>query len=195
MQLLDLPTASAHLASMSHKWPLGDPKLVQQSLAFRLLMFALLLSSTPTCSHLPANMAGVTEIHPGNYFCYDTMMVNISACQQEQIALKVAARVTGCYPSRREFCIDAGWTALGAQGQPEDYWILGHPEWKVRSISQECAVVCVADDEAADISQFPIGTMVFVLPFHACAVCACHTKLFVTSDGQVCDTWDIAAHR
>lgn len=34
------------------------------------------VGSTPTCSHPPASLEGVNEMHPGNYLVYDSMQVS-----------------------------------------------------------------------------------------------------------------------
>ena len=89
------------------------------------------VGSTPTCSYPPVDgLAGITEMHPGNYFLYgqwlcqdivqllsplvlDTMQASISACSQEQVAVRVTATVIAAYPERNELVIGKPWRDYG----------------------------------------------------------------------------------
>jgi D-serine deaminase-like pyridoxal phosphate-dependent protein len=101
------------------------------------------IGSTPTCSVPPSDgLSGVTEMHPGNYLMYDKMQAEIGACQRNDIAIRVLARVIGHYPKLNMMLLDMGWTAISAQGASDGYgFIADHPELKIKVLKQEAAEV------------------------------------------------------
>lgn len=103
------------------------------------------MGSTPTCSHPPLSLAGVTEMHPGNYAYYDVMQKDIGACCQEDIAVRVATRVVGHQPRRNTLLVDLGWTGVSQQGADNNYGaFLNAPELKLSKLKQEIGyVACV----------------------------------------------------
>eukprot|EP00049_Salpingoeca_infusionum_P002849 m.60531 g.60531 ORF g.60531 m.60531 type:complete len:379 (-) comp11821_c0_seq1:98-1234(-) len=152
------------------------------------------VGSTPTCSHPPPDgLDGITEIHPGNYFFYDAMQVRISSCKLSDIAVTIQTRVIGTYPDRNEFLIDAGFTALSAQGADTGYGMIKGFEdtLRIKSLSQESGVVCMVNaDEPMDFQRFSLGALVEIYPHHSCAACCMHAIYNVVDDeGNVTATW------
>lgn len=144
------------------------------------------VGSTPTCSNPPDHLNGLNEIHPGNYIYYDVMQADLKSCTMDDIGVSVATRVIGHYPSQGLLLIDMGWTGISAQGKERGYgFIKDHPELQIKKLSQESGVVGGADKTVPlDLSRFPIGTMLFVLPFHSCAATAMHEVVNVLDENN-----------
>eukprot|EP01062_Namystynia_karyoxenos_P051504 TRINITY_DN40501_c0_g1_i1.p2 TRINITY_DN40501_c0_g1~~TRINITY_DN40501_c0_g1_i1.p2 ORF type:complete len:425 (+),score=121.53 TRINITY_DN40501_c0_g1_i1:72-1277(+) len=149
------------------------------------------VGSTPTCSHPPpAGLPGVNEMHPGNYFAYDAMQVRIGACTAADCATRVLTRVIGAYPQRQMLLVDLGWTGCSAQGAEHGYGLVAsHPELRIRQLKQEAGEVVSADGSPLDFARYPVGTVLEVIPWHACAAAALHPKVRVVRGGSVAAEW------
>ncbi|XP_022525263.2 D-threo-3-hydroxyaspartate dehydratase isoform X2 [Astyanax mexicanus] len=150
------------------------------------------IGSTPSCSHPVPEMAMLSEVHPGNYVFYDVQQSLIGSCKLEDVAVRVLTRVIGHYPHRNQLLVDCGWTALSLDGGgrlPTGYAIIeGHPELKLTSMTQEHGRVEPISGEL-DFSQFPLGSVLTLIPHHACATAAMHPVYYVHSKGKIVDTW------
>ena len=146
------------------------------------------IGSTPTCSHPPEDgLDGVNEMHPGNYFVYDVVQADsIRSCRREDVATRVLTRVIGHYPASNMLLIDLGWTGCSAQGAATGYGAFeGHPELRIEALKQEAGeVTCAVEGQALDFSRYPIGTMLRLMPYHACAAGAMHPKVHVVDRRQ-----------
>ena len=155
------------------------------------------VGSTPTCSVPPADgLEGVSEMHPGNYVYYDMMQTAIGVCAQDAIAVRVATRVVGHYPTRGVLLVDCGWTGCSAQGAHAGYGaFLEHPGLKVRVLKQEAGEVVSADPENAplDFERYPVGSLLFLAPWHACAATHQHRTAIVVADdlNTITGRWEI----
>lgn len=154
------------------------------------------IGSTPTCSNPPSGgLEGVSEMHPGNYCYYDVMQEKLGSCSEEDIAVRVAMRVIGHYPERSMLLIDMGWTACSKQGEKAGYGrIEGHPELRLAELKQEAGIIMPADPEGTlDLSQYPLGMVLRLEPFHSCAHTKQHDRVHVLAEDRqtVADTWRI----
>ncbi len=154
------------------------------------------VGSTPTLT-IADDLTGVTEARPGVYMFMDLFQSGMGVCRPEDIALSVAATVIG---RRRDgVVIDAGSLALSLDrstasqsvdmgyGQVCD--VDGNPisDLIVQRVSQEHGVVVSRSEGRADL---PLGTVVRVLPNHACITAAAHRAYQVVEGCSVVDTWD-----
>jgi D-serine deaminase-like pyridoxal phosphate-dependent protein len=148
------------------------------------------VGSTPTASHPPSNLSGCNELHPGNYLCYDWMQHLIGSCASDDIAVRVAARVIGHNQKLNFMLIDLGWTGCTTQGAEHSFGhIMNHPGLKVKKLKQEAGEVVSTDGSAIDFSRYPIGSMLLLAPWHACAAISCHSKLHAVRGEQVLSQW------
>ncbi|KAF2361151.1 D-serine dehydratase-like domain [Trinorchestia longiramus] len=151
------------------------------------------VGSTPSCSHPSPLMAQLTELHPGNYIFYDVQQQQLGSCKEEDIAVAVATRITGHYPRRNQMLIDCGFTALTKQGWGKlatGYGVVrGHPHLKLCAMDQEHGFLQPLGPEKLDFSRYPVGTMLFILPYHSCATAAQFSQYLVVEDGVVVDEW------
>ncbi|TRY85993.1 hypothetical protein DNTS_032779, partial [Danionella cerebrum] len=150
------------------------------------------IGSTPSCSHPVPDMAQLSEVHPGNYIFYDVQQSIIGSCRVEDVAIRVLTRVIGHYPHRNQLLVDCGWAALSHDGGgrlPTGYAIIeGHPELRLLSMTQEHGRVEPVSGKL-DFKQFPLGSLLYLMPYHACATALMHPVYFVHSKGKILDTW------
>uniref|UniRef100_A0A7S3Y415 D-serine dehydratase-like domain-containing protein n=1 Tax=Heterosigma akashiwo TaxID=2829 RepID=A0A7S3Y415_HETAK len=115
------------------------------------------------------------------------MMADLGVCREEDIAVRVLGRVVGHVAATGRLRVDLGWTALSAQGAGRGYGrVLGRPELRLEALSQECGTVGPADPtRPLDLAAYPVGTLLQVLPHHACAATAAHAEArAVAPDGE-----------
>lgn len=96
--------------------------------------------STPACT-LSDDWTGVTEIHAGNYCCFDRWFyriwlidrnqVDIGSCESTDVnAGRLLCRVLSHYPERNTMLTDGGGIPLSKDKSGLDNWgtVYGHPE-------------------------------------------------------------------
>jgi threo-3-hydroxy-D-aspartate ammonia-lyase len=160
------------------------------------------VGSTPTAL-AASDLTGVTEVRAGVYVFFDLVMAGVGVCRHDDIALSVLTSVIGHQPDKGWLIVDAGWMAMSrdrgtqkqaidhgygmvcdAHGQPiEALWMSG--------ANQEHGIVSLRDGSApADLPErFPVGTLLRVLPNHACATGAQFDAYRVLEDGAVSAVW------
>jgi D-serine deaminase-like pyridoxal phosphate-dependent protein len=163
------------------------------------------VGSTPTAL-FAEQLAGVTEVRAGVYVFMDLMMAALGVCRLDEIAASVLTAVIGHQPDRGWTLIDAGWMALsrdrGLAGEFTDQGLglvcdaAGSPigedggEWIVSAANQEHGIVTHRSGDPARRLALPVGTLLRVLPNHACATAAQHAHYDVLgADGKVADRW------
>ncbi len=144
------------------------------------------VGSTPTALSA-ASLGGVTEVRAGVYVFFDLVMANVGVCAVDDIALSVLTSVIGHQPEKGWALVDAGWMAMsrdrGTQAQRRDYGygqvcdLDGRPiaGLTMHGANQEHGILAFAagPGSAGDIVQrLPVGTLLRVLPNHACATAA-----------------------
>ncbi len=152
------------------------------------------VGSTPTAV-FSQNWEGVTELRCGVYCVFDLFMHGLGVCALEDIALSLLVEVIGHQEEKGWIITDGGWMALsrdrGTASQPVDQGyglvcdINGKPfnELIVSATNQEHGIITRRDGNAADISAFPVGTRLRILPNHACATAAQHPCYQVVRGG------------
>jgi len=178
--------------------------VVSSSLALRARGHAcpvVSVGSTPTATFADS-FAGVTEVRTGVYVFQDLVMAGLGVCSLDDIAISVLASVIGHQEEKNWVLIDAGWMALsrdrGTQKQRVDqgYGVVcderGRPlgDLIVIDANQEHGIVARRDHGVIDFAAFPIGSLVRVLPNHACATAAQHGEYHVLHDGKPGETWE-----
>ena len=148
------------------------------------------VGSTPT-AHFARSLEGVTEVRAGVYVFFDLVMAGISVCRVEDIALSVLATVIGHQADKGWAITDAGWMAMsrdrGTAAQPLDqgYGLVCDADGRpldgviVSDANQEHGILSHRSGEAARMPKLPVGTMVRILPNHACATGAQHKAYHV----------------
>ena len=159
------------------------------------------VGSTPTATY-SENLAGVTEVRAGVYMFFDLVMAGLSVCKIDDIAVSVLATVIGHQQDKGWIITDAGWMAMsrdrGTANQKIDqgYGVVcaigGSPldDLLVVSTNQEHGIIGRRNGGAIDAAKYPVGTLLRILPNHACATAAQHDRYHVVNGGtQVTAVW------
>jgi D-serine deaminase-like pyridoxal phosphate-dependent protein len=143
------------------------------------------VGSTPTATY-SENMDGVTEVRAGVYMFFDLFQAGLGVCGVDDIALSVLTSVIGHQEERNWIIADAGWMALsrdrGTSKQRVDqgYGVVcdlaGRPidDLIVADTNQEHGIIAKRNGDRLDMDRFPVGTLLRILPNHACATAAQH---------------------
>lgn len=141
------------------------------------------VGSTPTARHA-RHLDGVTEVRAGVYMFGDLVQAGIGSCAVDDIAVSVLASVIGHRPDKGWIITDAGWMAMSrdrgtaAQAVDQGYGIVcdraGRPfeDLIVAQANQEHGVLALRKGSGAERPDLPVGTLVRILPNHACATAA-----------------------
>jgi D-serine deaminase-like pyridoxal phosphate-dependent protein len=153
------------------------------------------VGSTPTVL-FGESFEGIDEVRPGVFFFQDLVMVGVGVCTLQEIAISVLASVIGHQPDKGWLLTDAGWMALsrdrGTAAQPVDHGyglvcdLEGRPleeDLVVVDTSQEHGIVARRGGKKLDVSRFPVGTLLRILPNHACATASQHDHYLVVEGG------------
>jgi D-serine deaminase-like pyridoxal phosphate-dependent protein len=158
------------------------------------------VGSTPTVLFAD-HLAGVTEVRAGIYMVWDLAQLSRKVCREEDIAVSVLASVIGHTRHARTLILDAGALALskdiGASRLLPDagYGYLCDPhsmrrlgKLAVNTVHQEHGTVLVEDESWFD--RLPVGSLVRVLPNHACITAAGYDAFDVVRGSDVVARWE-----
>jgi D-serine deaminase-like pyridoxal phosphate-dependent protein len=161
------------------------------------------VGSTPTGT-FTRDLSGVTEVRVGVYMFQDLVMAGIGVCSVEDIAASVLVSVIGHQSERGWIITDGGWTALSrdrgtaSQSVDQGYGLVCDVGGRalaedliVTSTNQEHGIIARRDARPIDPQHFPVGTLLRVLPNHACATAAQHPCYHVVEGAalEVIDLW------
>lgn len=179
----DLDTPAA-LEAMAEQERAGCVRAADRLRAAGLPCAEVSVGSTPTAL-AARQLDGVTEVRAGVYVFFDLVMHNVGVCRIDDIALSVLTTVIGHQAENGWAIVDAGWMAMsrdrGTQKQKRDF-AFGQvctvdgtvlPAYLVSGANQEHGIVSRIGDVDPDIAaRFPVGTLLRILPDHACATAA-----------------------
>lgn len=159
------------------------------------------VGSTPT-AHAARNLAGVTEVRAGVYMFFDLVMAGIGVCSLEDIAISVLTTVIGHQRDRGWTMVDAGWMAMSrdrgtaAQAIDQGYGVVcdvdgnAYPDLVLSNCNQEHGIITLRPGSIHSLPDLPVGTLLRILPNHACATAAQHSHYNVLpSDGGELRVW------
>ena len=159
------------------------------------------VGSTPTALSA-THLEGVTEVRAGVYVFFDLVMQNIGVCESRDIALSVLTTVIGHQKDKGWAIVDAGWMAMsrdrGTQKQNCDFGygqvcdVHGQPlaGYLMESANQEHGILAKSGAPDTDIARtFPVGTLLRILPNHACATSAQFPEYQVLEGEGITATW------
>jgi D-serine deaminase-like pyridoxal phosphate-dependent protein len=162
---------------------------------------AVSVGSTPTALSAVA-LDGITEVRAGVYVFFDLVMHSVGVCGMDEIALSVLTTVIGHQKEKGWAITDAGWMAMsrdrGTAGRRTDY---GYgqvcdaqgspiPGYTVSGANQEHGIVSRAiSPDNAIAERFPVGTLLRILPNHACATGAQFPQYHAVSPEGSVEVW------
>jgi D-serine deaminase-like pyridoxal phosphate-dependent protein len=160
------------------------------------------VGSTPTAL-FAESLDGVTEVRAGVFAFFDLVMAGLGVCKTDDIAVSVLATVIGHQHEKGWTIIDAGWMAMsrdrgtanqavdqgyglvcGMDGKPlkDDYILVG--------ANQEHGIMARRAGGPDGATPLPVGTLVRIMPNHACSTAAQYPHYNVLgSGGLVTATW------
>ena len=143
------------------------------------------VGSTPT-ARFAEDLRGVSEVRAGVYVFFDLVMAGIGVCAIEDIAVSVLGTVIGHQREKGWIIVDAGWMAMSrdrgtlkqkidqgygvvcdAQGKP-------YPDLIMTDANQEHGILALRPGAKSALPDLAVGTLVRILPNHACATGAQH---------------------
>lgn len=145
--------------------------------------------STPTA--MLSARSPVTEERPGTYVYGDRQQAALAGEPFDDAALMVAATVVSA-GSGGGFVIDAGAKVLAKDVSPflsGHGSILGYPDAVIERVNDHHGVVTQAEGD----KRPSIGTVVWVMPNHACPVVNLVDEVLVASGGRLVDRWPVDA--
>lgn len=160
------------------------------------------IGSTPTAT-FAESMEEVSEVRPGTYMFQDLVMAGLGVCRLDDIALSVLTTVIGHQRQKNWLIVDAGWMALSrdrgtaSQATDQGYGLVceinGKPgnDLIIVDANQEHGIVAQRDGRPFDLTSYPVGTFLRILPNHACATAAQHDRYLVVDGGiEVVAEWE-----
>lgn len=157
------------------------------------------IGSTPTVL-FAGHLHGVTEVRAGIYLFCDLSQLSRGVCAEDDLAVSVLATVIGHQRRGPSLILDAGALALskdiGANRfMPDAGYGLVYDaatlkplgSLAVSTVHQEHGNVPVPDESW--FARLPIGSLVRILPNHACLTCAPYASYDVLRAGQLSEQW------
>lgn len=196
----DLDTPAA-LEAMGEQERAGCVRAAERIRAAGLPCAEVSVGSTPTALSA-RRLDGVTEVRAGVYVFFDLVMHNVGVCRIDDIALSVLTTVIGHQAENGWAIVDAGWMAMsrdrGTEKQKRDF-AFGQvcsadgtvlPGYLVSSANQEHGIVSREGDADPEIAaRFPVGTLLRILPNHACATGAQFPEYCVLTELPGLERW------
>ncbi len=150
------------------------------------------IGSTPSCSH-KADYSAINEIHPGAYVFYDAQQMRLGSCDESDVAIRVSTTILAHFPNRNELLVDCGFTAITKQGYDDlgGSFVLveGYENLKLHTVTQEVGRITTRDGTTIKWDEFPIGSVLMLIPYHSCATASVHPHYFVHENGIVKAIW------
>ncbi|MES2007504.1 MAG: DSD1 family PLP-dependent enzyme [Pseudomonadota bacterium] len=196
----DLDTPEA-LAAMAEQERAGCVMAAERLRAAGLPCAVVSVGSTPTALSA-TSLEGVTEVRAGVYVFFDLVMHNVGVCATQDVALSVLTTVIGHQADKGWAIVDAGWMAMsrdrGTQKQKCDFGygqVCGIdgavlPGYVLSGANQEHGIVSREGAPEPDIAaRLPIGTVLRILPNHACATGAQFPEYHALAQDGTLATW------
>lgn len=154
------------------------------------------VGSTPTAL-FAKDLTGVTEVRAGVHMFMDLVMAGIGVCTPGDIAISVLTTVIGHQQEKGWILTDAGWMAMsrdrGTAAQQTDYGYglvceaEGRPiaDLIVAGANQEHGIIASRTKSPVALERFPVGTLLRILPNHACATAAQYGEYQLINDGRL----------
>jgi D-serine deaminase-like pyridoxal phosphate-dependent protein len=160
------------------------------------------VGSTPT-AYFADDLSGVTEVRAGVFVFGDLVMGGLGVVKPQDIAVSVLTSVVGHQKEKGWAIVDGGWMAMsrdrGTSRQRVDqgYGVVCNLDGEILDdiimvdANQEHGVIAHRSGDPKKVPDFPVGTLLRILPNHACATCAQHDRYHVVDSGglQVNAVW------
>jgi D-serine deaminase-like pyridoxal phosphate-dependent protein len=143
---------------------------------------AILSGGSTSTYAITGQVDGVDEIQAGTYPTMDWMYKEL--VPDFEIALSVGARVIS-RPAPDRAVLDVGLKGLGDEfGPPKAKGHLAE-DIPFRLSEEHCT--------GTNVPDWPLGTLVELIPSHVCTTCNLYRQIHVHQDGRVAEVWPIEA--
>jgi len=142
-------------------------------------------------------------VRAGVYVFFDLVMAGIGVCADDDIAVSVLTTVIGHQRETGRVITDAGWMAMsrdrGTARQETDYGygLVRRSDGSaldaliVADANQEHGIVKTMEEgQPVPYEELPLGTLLRILPNHACATASEFDRYFVVDRGEVVAEWE-----
>lgn len=158
------------------------------------------VGSTPT-AHYARDLTGVTEVRAGVFVFCDLVMAGLGVCTADDIAISVLTTVIGHQKEKGWVIVDAGWTAMSRdrgtarQRTDQGYGLVCDADGEVIedfimvSANQEHGIIALRNTVKDFSGDFPVGTLLRILPNHACATAAQHQEYHLLENNEYTGVW------
>lgn len=151
------------------------------------------VGSTPTAL-FAKDFSGVTEVRAGVFVFFDLVMAGLQVCSVADIALSVLTTIIDVQPGKGRAIVDAGWMAMSrdrgtaSQAVDQGYGIVcdlegaPYPDLLMTEANQEHGVISARPGSGIGLPpDLRVGSLVRILPNHACATAAQHDSYHVVN--------------
>ena len=147
----------------------------------------LVLGGTPTFPiHAQVDLPGV-ECSPGTVVFHDqgyaTKFPDLPFVPAAALLTRVVSR-----PRPGRACLDLGHKAVAADPAGARLVLVDYPDVTLVGQSEEHLVI-----EGPGVDALTPGETLWAIPTHICPTCALHSWVYVVTDGQVVDRWEVKA--
>lgn len=145
----------------------------------------LVWGGTPTFP-VHARRAGV-ECSPGTCVLWDAgyerNIPDLEFLHAAVLLTRVISR-----PGAGRLCLDLGHKAVASEMPQPRVVFPALPDARAVTHSEEHLVI-----ETAAADRFPVGSVLYGIPWHICPTVALHDRVLVVRDGRVAETWTVTA--
>jgi D-serine deaminase-like pyridoxal phosphate-dependent protein len=195
-------TSTAGIAAMSRQERDAAVACAQQLREHGFSCPEVSVGSTPT-AYFADDLTGVTEVRAGVFVFGDLVMSGLDVVRPQDIAVSVLTCVIGHQKEKGWTIVDAGWMAMsrdrGTSRQRVDqgYGLVCTLGGEILQdivmvdANQEHGVIAHRSGDPKFAPDLPVGTLLRILPNHACATSAQHDRYHVVDgpDLQVSAVW------
>jgi len=158
------------------------------------------VGSTPTAS-VGGNFYDVTEMRAGVFVFQDLFQSNLGICKQSDIALSVLTTVISQSTANKRLIVDAGGIALSKDRSTESqnfdckYGLVTDINGNIISdlildkVNQEHGYITTVDGSPIDFERYKIGSLLRILPNHACMTASAHSGYHIVENNMISDYW------
>ena len=157
------------------------------------------VGSTPTIMEVD-HLNGITEARSGVYMLWDLSQASKKICSIDDIAISVLASVINHNFEQNKIVIDAGSLALSKDTSANQFMpnagygivcnfntLLPYHNLCVNELYQEHGIININNKSL--FNEFPIGSLIRILPNHSCITCAGFENYYVIENNEILDTW------
>ena len=157
------------------------------------------LGSTPTVVYT-SNLDGITEVRCGVYMLWDLAQASKGICKIDDIAITVLASIIGHNYHDNKILVDAGALAMSKDISANQFYpnagygvvceansAKPYKSLSLSELHQEHGTIKI--DHPKLFTNFPIGSLVRILPNHSCLTCAGHQHYNILENNVIVDSW------